>query len=64
MKIPRAENLTLSSQTSSALKIPLRCHASLIEDLLSEGYEFVLTSNKFLLDPIEKRFRFYRQVSG
>ena len=64
MKIPRAVNLTLSSQTSSALKIPLRCHVSLIEDLLSEGYEFVLTSNKFLLDPIEKRFRFYRQVSG
>jgi len=63
MKISRAECFTLSSQTSSALRRTLRCHASLIEDLLSEAYDFVLTS-RFQSDPIERRFGQYRQMSG
>ena len=33
------------------------------EDLLQEGYDFVLTA-KFQSDPIEKRFGQYRQMSG
>ena len=41
----------------------LRCQASLIEDLLSEGYSFVLTS-RFQTDPLEKRYSQYRQMSG
>ena len=37
--------------------------ALLIEDLMSEGYEFVLT-NRFQTDPLEKRYGQYRQMSG
>lgn len=63
MKIPSSEFFTLSAQTSAALRTTLRCHANLIEDLLSEGYDFVLTS-RFQSDPIERRFSQYRQMSG
>ena len=35
----------------------------LIEDLLSEGYEYVLTS-RFQSDPLERRFSQYHQMSG
>ena len=62
-KIRNAEKFTLSAQTSYALRRTLRCQASLIKDLLHEGYEFVLTV-KFQSDPIEKRFGQYRQMSG
>lgn len=62
-KIRNAEKFTLSAQTSYALRRTLRCQASLIEDLLQEGYDFVLTA-KFQSDPIEKRFGQYRQMSG
>ena len=39
------------------------CHASLIEDLPEEGYEFVLPS-RFQSGPIEQRFAQYQQMSG
>ena len=42
MKIPNAEKFTLSAQTNHALQRTLRCHAMLIEDLLSEGYSLVM----------------------
>ena len=48
---------------ASSFTRTLLCHASLIEDLLEEGYEFVLTS-RFQSDPIERRFAQYRQMSG
>ena len=57
------EQFTLTENTSSALKRTLRYTASLIEDLLSEGYEYVLTS-RFQSDPLERRFSQYRQMSG
>ena len=41
----------------------LRCQSSLIEYLLTEGYEFVLT-NRFQYDLLEKRYGQYRQTSG
>ena len=63
MKLPNCESFTLTAQTSSALKRTLRCHASLIEDLLSEGYDFVLTA-RFQSDPLERRYGQYRQMSG
>ena len=53
----------MTSQTASAFTRTLLYHASLIEDLLKEGYEFVLTS-RFQSDPIEQRFALYRQMSG
>ena len=41
----------------------MNCHASLIEDLLNDGFRFVMTS-EFQSDPIERRFGQYRQMSG
>ena len=62
-KIPNCEKFTFSAQTSSALQRTLLCQASLIEDLLSDGFNFVLTA-RFQSDPIERRFGQYRQMSG
>lgn len=62
-KLRNTEKFTLSAQTSAALCRTLRCQAALIEDLLSEGKEFVLTA-RFQSDPIERRFGQYRQMSG
>ena len=53
----------LTKQTSNALILTLRCHAMLIEDLFSDGYEFVLTS-RLQSDKLENRFSQYRQMSG
>ena len=58
-----AEKFTLSKQTCDALVITLRCTAALIEDLLGEGYEYVLTA-RFQTDPLELRFSKYLQMSG
>lgn len=58
-----SQKFTLSKQTSTALITTLRCTASLIEDLLGEGYAYVLTS-RFQTDPLELRFSKYRQMSG
>ena len=52
----------LTSQTASAFTRTLLCHASLIEDLFEEGYEFVLTS-RFQSDLIEQQFAQYWQMS-
>ena len=43
-KIPNYEKFSLSAQTSSALQRTFLCLASLIEDLLSDGFKFVLTA--------------------
>ena len=43
-RIANYEKFTLTAQTSSALVRTLLCLASLIEELLGEGYDFVLTS--------------------
>ena len=63
-KIPNCETFCLTAETSHALKRTLRCHASLIEDLLiKDGYDFVLTA-RFQSDPLERRYGQYRQMSG
>ena len=49
LKKSNKEKFALSAQTSRALRHTLRCHASLIEDLLQEGYHFV-TAAKFQRD--------------
>ena len=41
----------------------LNAQASLIEDLLCEGYDFVVP-RRLQSDPLEKRFSRYRQMSG
>ena len=54
---------TLTSKTSYALVLTLRAQSGLIKELLSEGYDFVMTS-RLQSDPIERRFSQYRQMSG
>ena len=61
--IPNSQKFTLSAQINSAMIQTLRYQAALIEDLLSEGYKFVLTA-RFQSDPLEKRYGQYRQMSG
>ena len=59
----KTEKFTLSKQTTSALETTLRCTATLIEDLLQEGYAYVLTA-RFQTNPLERQFSKYRQMSG
>ena len=54
---------TLTSKTSYALVLTLRAQSGLIKELLSEGYDFVMTI-RLQSDPIERRFSQYRQMSG
>ena len=54
---------SLSAQTAGALVRTLRAQASLTEELLKGGYEFVVP-RKFQSDPLERRFSQYRQMSG
>ena len=54
---------TLTSQTSHALITTLRGTSQLNNELLNEGYDYVLTS-RFQSDPIERHFSKYRQMSG
>ena len=54
---------TATKQTSSALIRTLLCHAALIEELVDEGWRYVLTS-RLQSDPVERRFGQYKQMSG
>ena len=62
-KILNCEKFTLTSQTASAFVGTLKNHALLREDLLAEGYDFIMTS-RFQSDPLEKRFGQFQQMSG
>ena len=62
-QIRNSEKFTLTKQTFSALITTLRATAALVDDLLEEGFEYVLLS-RFSTDPIERRFSRYRQMSG
>ena len=62
-RIPSCKKLTLTAQTGSGVVRTLLCLASFIEDLLGEGYDFVLTS-RFQKDPRERRYGQSRKVSG
>ena len=62
-KLPNCETFCLSDQTSKALRWTLRCHAALIEDLLNDKYDYVLTS-RLQSDALERRYGQYRQMSG
>ena len=53
----------MPAQTSSAFKQIINCHASLIEDLLNDGYKFFMTA-RFQSDLSVRRFGQYRQVNG
>ena len=53
----------LSKQTTFALVTALRCTATLTEDLLQEGYAYVLTA-QFHSDPWEWQFSKYCPMSG
>ena len=62
-QLPGSQKFTLTKQTSSALITTLQCTAALIEDLLNEEFQYVLTA-RFQSDPLERRFSLYRQMSG
>ena len=62
-QVSNSQKFTLSKQTSEALTTTLRCTASLIDDLIQEGYDYFLIS-RLLTDPLELRFSKYRQMSG
>ena len=59
----QSPNFTLTSQTSAAMIQTLRAQAALINELLADGYDFVLTA-RLQSDPIKRRFSQYRQMSG
>ena len=63
LQFQRCNKYTLSAQTTNALITTLKGTASLIEDLFSEGYKYVLNS-RFQTDPLERHFSKYRQMSG
>ena len=58
-----SSHFCLTPQTSDALIRTLRAQASLAEDLLSEGYLFVVP-RRMQSDPLERRYSRYRQMSG
>ena len=60
-RIPNCEKVTLTAQTSWALVRTQ--NSSFIENLLGEGYDFVLIS-RLQSDPLQRRFGQYRQMSG
>ena len=62
-QISNTQKFTLTAQIDAALVCTLRCHAELIDDLLPNGQEFVLTA-RYQSDPIERRFGKYRHMSG
>ena len=62
-QVSNSQKFTLSKQTSEALTTTLRCTASLIDDLIQEGYDYFLIS-RLLTDPLELRLSKYRQMSG
>ena len=53
---------TLTPQTASALAI-FRAHSKLIEDLLNEAYQYVITA-RLQRDPVERRFSQCRRMNG
>ena len=57
-------NFTLRLQTGKAIVVTLRARASLIEDLLQEGYNNYFLTAQYQSDPLERRFSRYRQMNG
>ena len=53
----------MSAKRSVALIRIVQCQTALIEELLKEDYEFVLTA-RFQSDPLERRDFQYSQMSG
>ena len=62
-QLRNTRKFTLSAQTFSAMITTLRCTASLIEELLEEGYDYVLTA-RLQSDALELFFSKLRQMSG
>ena len=59
----QSPHFTLTTQTASALTKTFRSQALLIDELLSDGYSYVMTSH-LQSDLIERLFSQYRQMSG
>lgn len=62
-QISCSQKYTLTKQTCSALITTLNAMADLCDELLGEGFSYILTA-RFQSDPLERRFSAYRQMSG
>ena len=62
MQLKACGKFALSKQTANAM-IKTESSADLRDDLLNEGYTYILTS-RFQSDLLERRFSKYRQMSG
>ena len=54
MKFPKSEKFSLSERKSSAMKQTLRYQTALIDDVLTDGFDFVLTAG-IQCDSLERR---------
>ena len=63
MQLKACGKFTLRKRTANAMIKTLKSSADLCNDLLNEGYTYILTSC-FQSDPLECRFLKYRQMSG
>ena len=61
--INKAKKLSANNTFILTALRTLLCHAALIEELLDEGYRYILTSS-FQSDSLKRRFEQYRQMSG
>ena len=63
LKFQNIEKFTQSAQESSAMQRLLQCRALSVENLLTDGIDFVLTA-RLQCDPQEQRYRQYRHING
>ena len=63
MQLKACGKFTLSKQTANAMIKTLKSSADLCDDLLNEGYTYILTS-RFQSDSLERRFLKYRQMKS
>ena len=59
----QSPTFTLTPKTVFALTTTLCANAMLIEDLLNEAYQYVITA-RLQSNPVERRFSQYRRMNG
>ena len=62
-KWSKCPNFVFTKQTMDAMITTLRCSAMLVNDLLNEGYSYVLSA-RLQSDPLERYYGRIRQMSG
>ena len=62
-KWSKCPNFVFTKQTMDVMITTLRCSAMLVNDLLNEGYSYVLSA-RLQSDPLERYYGRIRQMSG